>query len=277
MRLSRSTLALLLIAAFPLGLSAQHRFDAGDWQLSCSRSRGGGGGDRWDERARFCNLIEKTLPLDEGALSIDGRMNGGISVIGENRRDILVRAMVEAHARTEARAESLGEAVELHAAGGRIYADGPETHGQEWWSVSFEVHVPSRSDLELKAHDGGIAVAEVSGRLRMETLNGGIHLESVNGDVEAETTNGGLHVELDGDRWEGKGLDAITTNGGVHLRLPSNYSAHLETGTTNGGVDIDFPVTVQGKIGRRLSTDLGRGGATIRVVTTNGGVTISKN
>ena len=152
MRLSRSTLALLLIAAFPLGLSAQHRFDAGDWQLSCSRSRGGGGGGRWDERARFCNLIEKTLPVAEGPLSIDGRMNGGISVIGENRRDILVRAMVEAHARTEARAESLGEAVELHAAGGRIYADGPETHGQEWWSVSFEVHVPSRSDLELRAH-----------------------------------------------------------------------------------------------------------------------------
>lgn len=142
--------------------------------------------------------------------------------------------------------------------------------------MSFEIHVPARSDLELKAHNGGIAVAGVTGALRMETLNGGIHLEAVNGDVVAETMNGGVHVDLTGDRWEGKGLDATTTNGGVHLRVPNGYSAHLETGTVNGGVDIDFPVMVQGKIGRRVSTDLGRGGATIRVVTTNGGVTITR-
>jgi hypothetical protein len=203
-------------------------------------------------------------------------MNGGVSVIGESRRDVLVRAMVEAHARTEARAEELGAAIKLHTEDGRIYAEGPDTHGREWWSVSFEIHVPARSDLELKAHNGGIAVAGVTGALRMETLNGGIHLEAVNGDVVAETMNGGVHVDLTGDRWEGKGLDATTTNGGVHLRVPNGYSAHLETGTVNGGVDIDFPVMVRGKIGRRVSTDLGRGGATIRVVTTNGGVAITR-
>jgi DUF4097 and DUF4098 domain-containing protein YvlB len=110
----------------------------------------------------------------------------------------------------------------------------------------------------------------------METQNGGIHLDAVNGDVVAETMNGGLHVALDGDRWEGKGLDATTTNGGVRVSVPRDYSAHLETGTVNGGVDIDFPVTVQGRIGRRISTDLGRGGATIRVMTQNGGVVIKR-
>ena len=59
--------------------------------------------------------------------------------------------------------------------------------------------------------------------------------------------------------------------------MSSGYSAHLETGTVNGGVDIDFPVTVQGKIGRRITTDLGKGGATIRLITTNGGVDIRQN
>jgi hypothetical protein len=261
---------LILLAALPSALAAQHRAEARDWQLSCSRERG----DR--ETERVCNVIERTMALPKGALDVDGRMNGGISVIGENRSDVLVRAMVEAHARSESRAEELGEAIKLHAEAGRIYAEGPDTHGREWWSVSFKVHVPAHSDLELKAHNGGIAVADVTGTLRMQTLNGGIHLESVNGDVVAETTNGGVRVELGGDRWEGKGLDATTTNGGVRLRVPSGYSAHLETGTVNGGIDIDFPVTVQGRIGHRLATDLGRGGATIRVVTTNGGVTVSR-
>ena len=261
-------LALILLGTAS-SLPAQRR-DFSDWELSCSRYRG----DRDDERV--CNLIEKTVPLTGGTLNVDGRTNGGVTVIGENRRDVLVRALVDAHARSESRAEEIADAVTLHTENGRIFAEGPDTRNREWWSVSFEVHVPARTDLDLRAHNGGVAVAGVTGTLRMETLNGGIHLDAVNGDVVAETTNGGLHVALDGDRWEGKGLDATTTNGGVHLSVPRGYSAHLETGTVNGGVDIDFPVTVQGKIGRRITTDLGRGGATLRLITTNGGVRITK-
>jgi hypothetical protein len=60
------------------------------------------------------------------------------------------------------------------------------------------------------------------------------------------------------------------------VTLPDGYSAHLETATVNGGMEIDFPVMVQGRIGRRISADLGKGGPTIRVTTTNGGVTIGR-
>lgn len=259
-------LALLVLTALPA--SAQ-RSRGGD--MSCNR---GGWWDRDNERA--CTMTEKTIPAVGGTLSIDGRTNGGIRVFGANRRDILVRAMIQANARTERRAQELVDAITLHLDGGRIYAEGPDMRNHEGWAVEFEVEVPTHSDLDLRAYNGGIEVGDVTGTLRMETLNGGIHLDAVGGDVVAETTNGGVHVTLDGDRWQGKGLDATTTNGGVHVSVPRDYNAHLETGTVNGGVDIDFPVTVQGKIGRRITTDLGRGGATIRVVTTNGGVDIRK-
>ena len=42
----------------------------------------------------------------------------------------------------------------------------------------------------------------------------------------------------------------------------------------NGRFNIDFPVTVQGKIDNQLSTDLGAGGPPIRVRTHNGGVKV---
>lgn len=269
-RRSLGALSALLLGA--LSTAQAQRRDFSDWELSC-RNRG----DWGDRTERVCNIVEKTMAAPSGILNIDGRMNGGVTVIGDSRRDVLVRAVVEAHARSESRAEDIAEAIQLRTEGGRIYAEGPDTRGNnEWWSVSFEVHVPPETDLELHARNGGIAVAGVSGMLRMETLNGGIHLGAVGGDVVAETRNGGLLVELDGDHWEGKGLDALTTNGGIRLSLPRNYSAHLETGTTNGGIDIDFPVMVQGRIGRRIATDLGRGGALVRVITTNGGVTVSK-
>jgi len=41
-------------------------------------------------------------------------------------------------------------------------------------------------------------------------------------------------------------------------------------------VNIDFPVTVQGSFGRSFSTDRGRGGAPLRVRTSNGGVRITR-
>jgi DUF4097 and DUF4098 domain-containing protein YvlB len=67
-----------------------------------------------------------------------------------------------------------------------------------------------------------------------------------------------------------------TTNGGIKMRVPEKYSARLETRTVNGGMNIDFPVTVQGKIGHELSTTLGEGGPLVRAETTNGAVRISR-
>lgn len=116
----------------------------------------------------------------------------------------------------------------------------------------------------------------MAGAIEFAAQNGGIHLAGVGGDVRGRTQNGGLSVELTGARWEGRGLDAQTTNGGVTLIVPEGYDAELETGTTNGGFDIDFPVTVQGRIGRSIRTTLGDGGAVVRAITTNGGVRVRR-
>ena len=86
----------------------------------------------------------------------------------------------------------------------------------------------------------------------------------------------GIDVDLEGPGWKGEGLEVETSNGGVHLRIPEQYSAHLETGTVNGGLNIDFPVTVQGRVDREISANLGSGGAPIRVRTHNGGVKVSR-
>ena len=47
----------------------------------------------------------------------------------------------------------------------------------------------------------------------------------------------------------------------------------------NGPMTVEFPltVTIQGRLGRRITTALGKGGPTIRAVTTNGPVAIRRN
>jgi DUF4097 and DUF4098 domain-containing protein YvlB len=211
---------------------------------------------------------------DVGRLSVDGGMNGGVSVEGWSGDAVRVQARVWANARTASRAEELAEDVRVHYDDGDLSASGPEAGRRESWGVSWVVSVPFDTDLDLETHNGGISVSDVNGRIRFDALNGGVHLEGVGGDVEGRTQNGGLHVELAGDRWQGVGLDVETVNGGVTVYVPSDYSAQLETGTVNGGIDVDFPVTVRGRIGRSLNVALGDGGATVRAVTTNGGVNI---
>jgi DUF4097 and DUF4098 domain-containing protein YvlB len=160
-----------------------------------------------------------------------------------------------------------------------LRASGPEAGGRRHWSVSWRLRVPTRSDLTLRAENGGLEVEGVDGSVEARTTNGGVHLADLGGRVAAHTVNGGLHVSLS-DGWRGAGLEARTTNGGVHLELPRQIDAHVEASTVNGPIHSDLPVTGGRRgpvtIGGSISADLGRGGPSLRVSTTNGGLHVER-
>ena len=229
-----------------------------------------------DDRYRTCDVREYTLPA--GPLTVEGGQNGGIRVEGWDRSEIRVQAVVSAYAREEAEAKRLASEVDVQAGSGRVIATGPTTGNRQSWSVSYRINVPRQNDLELKATNGGITITRVSGTIRFDTTNGGVRLTDVGGDVRGETRNGGLNVTLDGDRWDGAGLDVQTSNGGVTLAIPDGYNAELTTRTVNGGFRTDYPMTIQGELSPRrgISTTLGSGGPPVSVRTTNGGVRINR-
>lgn len=265
---------LMLVAAATAGAqrptsSVPAQGKARQFMDDCSHRWGG-------DDEHFCEVRDYTLPATH-SLDIDAGQNGSVTVHGRDGNDILVVAMIDAHANDSAEAQRLAKGAQVHTDGGRVRADLPDDmRRHESVAVSYEVWLPRGTDLDLEAENGGIAVDNVSSHIRMETTNGSVRLRDVGGDVHGGTTNGGVGVELSGDRWNGEGLDLRTTNGSVRLTLPTNYSAHLTTGTVNGGMNIDFPITVQGRISREISADIGKGGAPIRVVTTNGGVSIRR-
>jgi DUF4097 and DUF4098 domain-containing protein YvlB len=234
--------------------------------------------DNWynDRLVGNCEIREQTLALSGGAVAIDGRQNGGVSVKGWDQNQVLVRARVQTGAPTAGEAQELSQQIRIETSGAKIFASGPENRKDFNWNVSYEVFVPRRADLSLETHNGGIAIADVNGRIDFTALNGGVVLKRVGGTVRGSTTNGGLVIELTGDRWDGDSLDVSTTNGGVILSVPENYSANLQTGTVNGSVSVDFPVTVQGRINKQIALNLGSGGAMVKAMTTNGGVHLKR-
>ena len=234
--------------------------------------------DNWynDRLVGNCEIREQTLALSGGAIAIDGRQNGGVSVKGWDQNQVLVRARVQTGAPTAGEAQELSQQIRIETSGAKIFASGPENRKDFNWNVSYEVFVPRRADLSLETHNGGIAIADVNGRIDFTALNGGVVLKRVGGTVRGSTTNGGLVIELTGDRWDGESLDVSTTNGGVIMSVPENYSANLQTGTVNGSVSVDFPVTVQGRINKQIALNLGSGGAMVKAMTTNGGVHLKR-
>ena len=269
----------LIAAVFMLGglaIQAQNKADVKE------KNKGGFCSDNnsWssDNKESFRELREMNVAAG-GVIDADAGRNGGISVKGENRSDVLVRACVQAWGETMDAAKAAVASVKVSTAGA-IRADGPEESN---YSVSFEILVPRSTDVRLKAHNGGISISSVDGNLEFETTNGGVHLDNVSGDVKGRTVNGGVNVALTGNTWRGNGLDVQTSNGGVHLTMPDNYAANFEAGTVNGGFSSDVAglSTEKDERGRsratRVATSINGGGAPIRVTTTNGGIHISSN
>lgn len=231
-----------------------------------------------DNKESFRELREMNVAAG-GVLDVDAGKNGGIGVRGDNRSDILVRACVQAWGQTVEAAKAAVGSVRVTTAGA-IRAEGPDESN---YSVSFQILVPRNTNLQLKAHNGGISISNVEGNLQFETMNGGVHLDNVAGDVRGRTTNGGVNVALTGNTWRGSGLDVETSNGGVHLTVPQNYAANIETGTVNGGFSSDIAALNVEKDERgrarnkTVNAAINGGGAPIKVTTTNGGVRISSD
>jgi hypothetical protein len=253
----RLTITLAILSAMPL--AAQNK------SLSCDQQNGG-------DRARFCEMREQTI-ASAGRLEIDGRQNGGVSVKSWDRGDVLVRSQVTAQGDNDGDARAAVAQTIVHAVGAQVSADGPSGKS---WSVSYEVFVPRQTDLVLTAHNGGIHIEGVRGNIQFQTQNGGVHIAQAAGTVKGKTQNGGINVELAGPRWDGQGIDVETQNGGVHLAVPATFAAHIETSTVNGGMKSDFSEMISDRRQRQISADINGGGPTVRVVTTNGGVTIAK-
>jgi hypothetical protein len=226
--------------------------------------------------ARHCEMREQTIAFP-GQLTVDGRPNGGISVRGWNRTDVLIRMRVETRGATDAEAKALASQVRPSISAGRISSEGPSaTDKDRNWSVSYEIFTPYQSNLDITSQNGGVHLQDLRGNIQFSTVNGGVHMSHVDGNVKGGTTNGGLHIELAGSRWEGQGMDVHTTNGGVHMQIPSTYSAQLDASTSNGGLHLDFNAPEAALKARHVQTTIGSGGAPIRVTTTNGGVHVQK-
>jgi DUF4097 and DUF4098 domain-containing protein YvlB len=239
-------------------------------EMTCDKTGSGG------SQARTCEIREQSVAAI-GVLNVDAGQNGGATVKGWSRNEVLVRTRVEGWADSDADARSIGSQVYVDTSGGHVQAHGPQSLNNSGWSVSFEIFVPQATSLTLKTVNGGINISDIRGSLRFDATNGGVNLKRLAGDVNGSTVNGGVNLELTGTTWEGSQVQVTTRNGGVNISVPAAYSAHFQTETGNGALHSEFPLNVSGDLrSRSRDFSIGAGGPLIHVTTTNGGVNLKK-
>ena len=276
MRLAHPVLALTLFAAAPLHAQHHHHGSASDtseWLDDC-RDGNSNWGD--SERARSCEVRRSAVAAPRGHVRIDAGQNGSVSIVGGKADSMIVIAKIATSGYTADEAVGIARQIRIAVTPMSVSATGPQTERNQHWSVSFDVVLPRSADVSAETRNGGVYLEGLNGKVDARAVNGPVSVYEMAGDVTARTQNGPITAELLGTKWEGTGLDMQTQNGPVNLRIASGYNAHLETGTVNGPMSIDFPVTIQGRITKRFSIDLGSGGAPVRAITTNGPVSVRK-
>ena len=120
---------------------------------------------------------------------------------------------------------------------------------------------------------GGITMRHVTGDLKVHSSGGSIRIDEAAGLVDADTSGGGIRATF--ARGNSKGGRLESSGGSIELALDPN--ADLEIDASASHVSSDLPLTVRGEISRsRLHGTLNKGGASLRIHTSGGGIRIER-
>ena len=137
------------------------------------------------------------------------------------------------------------------------------------FEVHFEITVPQQYDVNIKTENGGISVANVTGKVNANTISGELQFENITGTVIGHTSKG--HVKLTGGK------------GDVYLRTSQgNITVNENTGTVDAMTSkgqLQY-TDVLGKIsgqtsGGNIKLSRCRGGAEVK--TTNGNIELEND
>jgi hypothetical protein len=192
------------------------------------------------------------VPLSDPSrpATVDVRLlSGGITVRGENRRDIEVRTGGESQGRRAVERPAPPGMRRLPQAAGVTISEernqvkiesSPNRTGS-----GLEIRVPLRTNLKLGSVNGGtITVENVEGELEVSNVNGGVTLTNVAGSVVANSVNGGVTAALTRVTAE-KAMAFTSFNGKVDVTLPAALKANLKMRSDQGDIFTDFDVQLR--------------------------------
>jgi hypothetical protein len=156
--------------------------------------------------------------------------------------------------------------------------------------VDFVVRVPAGVKLSANNVSGNVQARGLRGPVDARSVSGDVHVSST-AEVRASSVSGDVFAAL--GRIPARGLQFRSVSGDVTLQLPAGTDADFQGRTLSGEIDSDFPLTIEGRGGRRGDDDdsrgrrrmrigqdmharLGSGGPLLNVTTVSGDITLRR-
>jgi hypothetical protein len=222
-----------------------------------------------------------------GKIDIATVVPGSISIIGWKKASIQLEAEKIIYYLNRERAKSLLEEYPIRfrytqtsVTIGILGSSPPDATVE----INLTLHVPSdRTDISVKAIQSDFTIGSVNGWIEATVGEGSLDAASMSGYFAATTKRGDIRVEMSGKRWRGLEFAAVTQLGSVDLLLPADFDARIQLETRNGKMDVDYPPrmvdgelvpleVVVGEKGQSLDSEVGDGGAPIKLITHFGDV-----
>jgi DUF4097 and DUF4098 domain-containing protein YvlB len=214
----------------------------------------------------------------DGKVQVDN-VNGKIHITGWDKDEVKVDAVKTAPSKSELEAVKIE--VDSKPDSLRIHTKYPNSHWHwKLWkksnnaNVDYEIKVPMKARLdEVENVNGSVEIEGVRGNVHASTVNGHLEAKGLASEAKLATVNGGVEAVF--DKLDGS-VSLKTVNGHVELTLPSNVNADVSGSTVNGGIHSDPGLTVKKNwpVGSELHGTLGKGGATVKTETVNGGIRV---
>jgi Toastrack DUF4097 len=217
-------------------------------------------GRDWDGEV----FLEETHSMGRGGtLSLDSD-RGGVAIFGDDRSDVLIRALCDEIDPEEARdllkltIEETGDGIHVRARmdeGSSFFGLFKRDHAK----IRLEILVPRRADLDIRNGSGGVNVVSIEGSVRVDNGSGGISLEEISGNVTVDNGSGGIRLEaITGD------VEIDNGSGGISA---SRLDGAVRVENSSGGVRLE-------EIEGELQIDNGSGGVRVEMAGRNYGVSV---
>lgn len=189
---------------------------------------------------------------------------------------------VSAHQITgDVTADGLGDDITLSDISGQVRLSGDFTGDIHLERIAQPIHFHStRTDLAL---DGGLPgdlsmdldslhATQTLGQLHLVTRAKDIELNQVFGPSDITDSDGTVSLSLAGDY----PAQVRNNKGDIEISLPPGLGYQVNGQTHNGDIVSDFPLTISGDQNKTVSGTIGKGGATITLMTENADLHLSK-
>jgi hypothetical protein len=142
-------------------------------------------------------------------------------------------------------------------------------------SVEFTVEVPAGVNFIGETVNGDVDADSMPANAEAHSVNGSVSL-SARGHGSASSVNGSVRATLGRADWT-REAEFSSVNGEVVVVLPGDVNANITASTVIGDITTDFPLMVQGRVGRgQLRGKIGTGGVELTLSSVNGSIRLRK-